>query len=75
MTGAYFRVKRNGKFENIELEHLTEIERREILSGRDDQYLLSCIDILSKKVQESEVILDELVEDGVLSREGEEKRV
>ena len=30
MTGAYLRVKRNNKWENIEVEYLTNKEREEI---------------------------------------------
>ena len=37
MTGAYLRVKRE-KWENIEVEHLTDEERQEIL--KDDPRLM-----------------------------------
>lgn len=47
MTGAYFRVKRNGKWTNVELEYLTAIERSEILSKKEPEFLLSCINTLS----------------------------
>ena len=66
MTGAYFRVKRHGKYESIELEHLTPDERANLLKDRGTDYLLSCIDILSDKVRESEQIFKQLVDDGVL---------
>ena len=38
MTGAYIRVKRNGKWENIEVEYLTDTEREDILS-KDDRLI------------------------------------
>jgi len=31
MTGAYLRVKRNNKWENIEVEYLTDEERETLL--------------------------------------------
>ena len=66
MTGAYFRVKRNGKFENIEMEHLTDSERWDLLSTRDVNYILSCLDVACKKLRENEALLDDLVKDGIL---------
>lgn len=33
MTGAYLRVKRGDKWENIEVEHLTDDERQKILKN------------------------------------------
>ncbi len=35
MTGAYIRVKRDGKWQNIEVEHLTDAEREEALKDKD----------------------------------------
>jgi len=47
MTGAFLRVEREGKWENIEVEHLTEIELNEIIGSRSkaeimDWLLLTC---------------------------------
>jgi hypothetical protein len=39
MTGAFLRVKRDGRWENIEVEHLTSEERAEIFTNRDDDIL------------------------------------
>lgn len=35
MTGAYVRVKRSNKWENIEIEHLTTEERKAIFLTED----------------------------------------
>ena len=64
MTGAYLRVKRNDKYENVEVEHLTTEERKKILSG--DPRLLQWLDIVCKKLSEAEKTLDGLVEEGIL---------
>ena len=68
MTGAYFRVKRDGRWENIELEHLTRDERYECLSGKKNAFLISCIDILSERMVQAEKILDDLVNEGILAK-------
>lgn len=66
MTGAYFRVKRNGKFEIIEIEHLTDEERSNLMKDRDPEFVLSCLNLTCKKIQENAEIFNELVEDGIL---------
>jgi len=35
MTGAYLRIKRNGKWQSIEIEHLTYEERRKNMNYED----------------------------------------
>jgi len=71
MTGAWFRMLRDGKVQNIELEYLTDEERKELFTSRDNEFLIGCINILSKKVVECETLLDGLVEDGILEAKGE----
>jgi hypothetical protein len=66
MTGAYFRVNRYGKWESIELEHLTESERANLLKDKDPEFLLSCLDLTCRKLRENEQMFDELVQDGIL---------
>lgn len=66
MTGAFFRVKRYDKWENIELEHLTDAERSNLLKDREPEFILSCLDLACKKLRENEQIFDELVRDGIL---------
>ena len=61
MTGAYLRVKRNGKWENIEVEHLTDQERETIL--KDDDRLMQWLHIVCHKLSE---IQTELEEEGIL---------
>lgn len=46
MTGVYFRVKRNGKWVNKEIEYLTDKEREEVLEGWDKNVLIKTIHIL-----------------------------
>ena len=66
MTGAYLRVKRDGKWESIEVEHLTDEERTSILAN--DTRLLSWLNIACNKLSEADTLLQELEEDGVITR-------
>lgn len=54
MTGAYLRVERNGKFENIEVEHLTMEERKYHLAGRSEDEILRWLDLVCDKLSEVE---------------------
>ena len=64
MTGAYLRVERNNEWQNIEVEHLTDEERWEIL--KNDQRLLQWLNLVCHKLVEAENILNELVDEGIL---------
>ena len=66
MTGAYFRVKRNNKFENIELEYLTDYERHKTLSKKERAFVLSCLNLVCNKLAELEPLLKELEKDGII---------
>lgn len=66
MTGAFFRVERYGSWENVELEHLTDSERANILHDRDMDFVLSCLDLTCKKLRENERILNQLADEGIL---------
>lgn len=44
MTGAFLRVKRNGKFVPVEVEFLTDEERIELLSN--DERLIQWLNIV-----------------------------
>lgn len=68
MTGAYMRVRRDGKFQPVEVEHMTHSERVEQFMGRSDGELLRWIDLLCVKLVEAEKLLDGLVKDGILER-------
>ena len=65
MTGAYLRVKRE-KWENIEVEHLTDGERQEIL--KDDPRLMQWLNVVCNKLAETEKLLVGLEEEGILER-------
>lgn len=54
MTGAYLRVKRDGKWEAIEVEHLTDEEREDALAMREPKALLPWINMLCRVVAETE---------------------
>lgn len=67
MTGAFFRVKRYDKWENVELEYLTDSERGNLLHDKDLPFILSCLDLACKKLRENEQIFEQLVDDGILN--------
>lgn len=48
MIGIYFRVERNGRFESVELENLTEKERNNALKDFGKDALLKTIGLLCK---------------------------
>ena len=50
MTGAYLRVKRLGKWQNVEVEYLTPEEREELFINRSKTELLNWIDMLCEKI-------------------------
>ena len=58
MTGAYLRVKRNGKWQNSEVEYLTDAEREEIL--KDDPRIMIWLHLVCKKLAYAESILKEI---------------
>ena len=66
MTGAYLRVKRGNKFENIEVEFLSDEERKFIFSDRKPDELISWMNLLSKKLEELDPLLKSLIDDGVI---------
>ena len=66
MTGAYLRVKRDGKWENIEVEYLTDEERETLL--KDDDRLMSWLHLTCKELVKIDVLLKDLEKDGIISR-------
>lgn len=54
MTGAYLRTKRDGKWESIEVEHLTPVERRVQLAHRPMDEVMRWMDTLCDRLVESE---------------------
>lgn len=41
LDGCYFRVKRNGKWDSVCFSDLTEVERQNVLDGRNEEWLKS----------------------------------
>lgn len=65
MTGAYLRVKRNNKWENIEVEHLTDKERESILN---DDRLMQWLNIVCNKLSEIDILLKDLEKNGLIEK-------
>ena len=51
LDGAYFRIKRNGKFENICFSDLTDEEIDEILETKDVEWCRSMCKLLAHTLQ------------------------
>lgn len=66
MTGAYLRVKRNGEYVPIEVEHLTDSEREQILAN--DDRIIQWLHLTCHKLAEAQRLLDDLVADGILEK-------
>jgi len=54
MTGAYLRVERNGVWESVEVEHLTDKEREIALLGRGDINLLPWLNLVCLSLKKAE---------------------
>lgn len=65
MTGIYFSVLRNGKWENVEVEHLTKEERRRVFLHESTERIFLVVDRLC------EIVADV---DGALSGQKEGER-
>ena len=48
MTGAYLRVKREGRWTNVEVEYLTNEERAGIFKGKTKEEVLRWFDLVCK---------------------------
>lgn len=68
MTGAYLRTKRGDKWENIEVEHLTDDEIREKFATREPQELINWMTMLCGKLREIEPLLLQLEADGIIKK-------
>lgn len=66
MTGAYLRAKRDDKWENVEVEHLTNEELKEKFIGRSPEELVNWMIMLCEKIRHVEPLLDELVKEGII---------
>ena len=67
MTGAYLRAIRNGKWDNVEVEHLTKEELQDKFLTRPPEELVNWIYMICGKIREIEPIFNGLVEDGILA--------
>lgn len=68
MTGAYLRVKRGDKWENIEVENLTDDELKEKFITRTPEELVNWMSMLCKKIRQLEPLLEQLEAEGILTR-------
>lgn len=66
MTGAYLRAVRNGKWDNVEVEHLTDEELRDKFISRAPEELVNWMSMLCAKIRHVETLFNGLVEDGIL---------
>lgn len=67
MTGAYLRVKRGNKWENVEIENLTDEELHEKFATREPQELINWMGMLCAKIRQVEPVLKQLEEEGILT--------
>lgn len=54
MTGTYVRIERDGKFENIEVEKLTEEELELFFKDKDKEELLRWLKFTLRYIREVE---------------------
>ena len=66
MTGAYVRVKREGKWQNVEIEYLTDGERNELFKESSTEDVLKWLNFMCSEYQH-------LVLAVINKMEGEEK--
>jgi hypothetical protein len=68
MTGAYLRVKRDGKWDNVEVEHLTDQERHHTFIDRTPKELVKWLNLVCNKLATTEPLLKGLEDEGILQR-------
>ena len=51
MTGAYLRVNRGGKWQNVEIEYLTEGERRELFKEAGTEEVLKWLNFMCNQYE------------------------
>ena len=52
LDGAYFRVQRNGKWDNVCFSDLTQDEKEKVMQGRDIDWLKSLCIALGKAIRQ-----------------------
>lgn len=68
MTGAYLRVERDGKWQNVEVEHLTEEELKEKFLKREPEELVNWMSMLCGYLRRLEPLLQDLERDGIIAK-------
>lgn len=58
LDGVYFRVKRDGKWDNVCFSDLTKEERDEVCKDRNINWMRSLVDILADRLRELGDALD-----------------
>lgn len=66
MTGAYLRAQRNGSWNNVEVEHLTDEELRDKFLHRPPEELVNWMAMLCEKIRQIEPLLKQLEEEGII---------
>lgn len=51
MTGAYLRIQREGKWQNVEIEYLTDGERLELFKEADREELLRWLNFMCNQYE------------------------
>ena len=51
MTGAYLRVKRGNKWQNVEIEYLTDEEREELFKEAPTEEVLKWLNFMCKQYE------------------------
>ena len=58
MTGIFLRIKRDGKFHNLEIEHLTPEELDLVFKDRPSDELINWLKALTKVIADVEPIVN-----------------
>ena len=58
MTGAYLRVKRNDKYENVEIEYLTDEEIDEVFGKAENEEMRRWIKFLVNQLYSIATFID-----------------
>ena len=51
MTGAFLRIKRQGVWQNVEIEYLTDVERGELFKERDNEEVLKWLNFMCNQYE------------------------
>ena len=51
MTGAYLRVKRKGKWQNVEIEYLSDKEREELFKDSNSEEVLKWLNFMCNQYE------------------------